>query len=35
MMAIALMVSTMTFAGDSDALKAIMKVKNYAEAARW
>ena len=34
MMAIALMVSTMTFAGDSDALKAIMKVKNYAEAAQ-
>ena len=34
MMAIALMVSTMTFAGDSDALKAIMKSKDYAEAAQ-
>lgn len=34
MMAIALMVSTMTFAGDSDALKAIMKTKNYADAAQ-
>ena len=34
MMAIALMASTMTFAGDSDALKAIMKTKNYAEAAQ-
>ncbi len=33
MMAIALMASSMTFAGDSDALKAIMKSKNYAEAA--
>ena len=34
MMAIALMASTMTFAGDSDALKAIMKSKDYAEAAQ-
>ena len=34
MMAIALMVSTMTFAGDSDALKAIMKAKDYAAAAQ-
>jgi len=34
MMAIALMASTMTFAGDSDALKAIMKAKDYAEAAQ-
>ena len=34
MMAFGLMVSTMTFAGDSDALKAIMKSKNYAEAAQ-
>ena len=34
MMAIALMASTMTFAGDSDGLKAIMKSKNYAEAAQ-
>ena len=33
MMAMALMVSTVTFAGDSDALKAVMKSKNYAEAA--
>ncbi len=33
MMAIALMVSSMTFAGDSDALKAIMKCKDYAQAA--
>ena len=33
MMAIALMASSMTFAGDSDALKAIMKSKDYAEAA--
>jgi tetratricopeptide (TPR) repeat protein len=32
MMAIALMASSMTFAGDSDALKAILKSKNYAEA---
>ena len=34
MMAIALMASTMTFAGDSDALKAIMKSKDYAEASQ-
>ncbi len=34
MMAIALMASTMTFAGDSDALKAITKSKDYAEAAQ-
>ena len=34
MMAIAFMASTMTFAGDSDGLKAIMKSKNYAEAAQ-
>ncbi len=34
MMAIALMVSTMSFAGDSDALKAITKSKDYAEAAK-
>ena len=34
MMAIVLMASTMTFAGDSDGLKAIMKSKNYAEAAQ-
>ncbi len=34
MMAIALMASTMTFAGDSDALKAIMKCKDYAQAAQ-
>lgn len=34
MMAIALMASTMSFAGDSDALKAIMKSKNYAEATQ-
>ncbi len=33
MMAIALMASSMTFAGDSDALKAITKCKDYAEAA--
>ncbi|MBR1412125.1 MAG: hypothetical protein IJ577_03255 [Prevotella sp.] len=33
MMAIALMASSMTFAGDSDALKAILKSKDYAEAA--
>ena len=33
MMAIALMASSMTFAGDSDALKAILKTKSYAEAA--
>ena len=34
MMAMALMVSTMTFAGDSEALKAVMKSKVYAEAAQ-
>ncbi len=34
MMAIALMVSSMTFAGKSDALKAITKCKDYAEAAQ-
>ncbi len=34
MMAIAFMASTMTFAGDSDALKAIMKSKDYAEASQ-
>ncbi len=34
MMAIALMASTMSFAGDSDALKAIMKADNYAAAAQ-
>ena len=34
MMAISLMVSTMTFAGDSDALKAIVKSKNYADAVQ-
>jgi len=34
MMAIALMVSTMVFAGDSDALKAILKSKDYAQAAQ-
>lgn len=33
-MAIALMVSTMTFAAKSDALKAITKCKDYAEAAQ-
>ena len=33
MMAIALMASSMAFAGDSDALKAILKSKDYAEAA--
>ena len=33
MMAIALMASSMAFAGDSDALKAILKTKSYAEAA--
>ncbi len=33
MMAIALMASSMTFAGDSDALKAITKCKDYAEAS--
>ena len=34
MMAMMLMASTMTFAGDSDGLKAIMKSKNYDEAAQ-
>ena len=34
MMAMVLMASAMTFAGDSDALKAILKSKNYAEAAQ-
>ena len=34
LMAIALMASTMTFAGKSDALKAITKCKDYAEAAQ-
>ena len=34
MMAIALMASTMAFAGDSDGLKAILKSKNCAEAAQ-
>jgi len=34
MMAIALMASSMTFAGDSEALKAVMKSKNFAEAAQ-
>ena len=34
MLAIALMVSTMTFAAKSDALKAITKAKDYAEAAQ-
>jgi len=33
MMAIALMASSMAFAGDSDALKAILKTKSYSEAA--
>ena len=33
-MAIAFMASTMTFAGDSEALKAVMKSKNYAEAVK-
>ena len=33
MMAMMLMASSMTFAGDSDALKAVLKSKNYAEAA--
>lgn len=33
-MAIALMASTMTFAGDSDALKAVLKSKDYNEAAQ-
>ena len=34
MMAIAFMASSMAFAGDSDALKAVMKSKNYAEAVQ-
>ena len=34
MMAVALMVSSMTFAAKSDALKAILKTKNYAEAVQ-
>lgn len=34
MMAIMLMASTMTFAGDSDGLKAIMKSKTYEDAAQ-
>ncbi len=34
MMAIALMASTMTFAGDSDGLKAIMKAKTYEDASQ-
>lgn len=34
MMAIALMVSSMTFAGKSDALKAIMKCKDYVQATQ-
>jgi tetratricopeptide (TPR) repeat protein len=34
LMAIAFMASTMTFAGDSEALKAITKSKDYAEAAK-
>jgi len=34
MMAMALMASSMTFAGDSDALKAITKSKDYAEAVQ-
>ena len=34
MMAVALMASSMTFAGDSDALKAIMKSKDYAAAVQ-
>lgn len=33
-MAIALMACTMTFAGDSDALKAVLKSKDYNEAAQ-
>jgi len=33
-MAIAFMASTMTFAGDSDALKAVLKSKDYNEAAQ-
>lgn len=33
-MAIALMASAMTFAGDSDALKAVLKSKDYNEAAQ-
>ena len=34
MMAMMLVASSTTFAGDSDALKAVMKSKNYAEAAQ-
>ncbi len=34
MMAMMFVASTTTFAGDSDALKAVMKSKNYAEAAQ-
>ena len=34
MMAVMFVASTTTFAGDSDALKAVMKSKNYAEAAQ-
>ena len=34
MMAMMLVASATTFAGDSDALKAVMKTKNYAEAAQ-
>ena len=34
MMAIVLMASTMTFAAKSDALKAITKSKDYAEAVQ-
>ena len=34
MMALALVVSATAFAGDSDALKAIKKIKSYAEAAQ-
>lgn len=33
MMALALVASATAFAGDSDALKAIKKLKNYADAA--
>ena len=34
MMAMMLVASATAFAGDSDALKAVMKSKNYAEAAQ-
>lgn len=34
MMAIALMASSMTFAGDSDALKAVLKSKDFSEASQ-